>query len=98
MTGGNRSGLVRIGNDLLVGNQDQDFGKAVEGMLPGSRAFAQLHNGNYFIGSVKASSKDSITLRVETGEVTLATTSISRLHELGSSDYESLQKDRKSVV
>ncbi|MCC7066143.1 MAG: hypothetical protein IT456_25335 [Planctomycetes bacterium] len=98
VTGGNRSGLVRIGNDLLVGNQDQDFGKAVEGMLPGSRAFAQLHNGNYFIGSVKASSKESITLRVETGEVTLATSSISRLHELGSSDYESLQKATSGFI
>jgi hypothetical protein len=92
MPKGGRSGLVRIGNNLLVGNQEEDFGKAVEGMLPGSRAFAQLYNGNYFIGSVKTSDKESITLRVDTGEVTLATSSISRLHELGSADYESLQK------
>lgn len=86
--------LVRVGDDLMVG--DVSDGKrpagVVDGVLPGSRAFAQLHNGNYFIGSVKCVSAQTITLRIGEGEVTLPTAEVARLTELGSTDYEALQK------
>lgn len=93
--------LVRFGEGLLVGELDGAGGRpvaAVDGVLPGSRAFAQLRNGNYFIGSVKCVVGDTITLHVDSGEVTLATAEIVRLTELGSADYEALQKATRGFV
>ena len=95
------SPLVRIGEDLMVGDVVPVSGKptsVVDGVMPGSRAFAQLHNGNYFIGSVKSTGADRITLRVDDGEVTLNTDELSRFTELGSADYEELQKATSGFV
>jgi hypothetical protein len=95
------SPLVRIGDDLMVGDVVPGTGKptsVVDGVMPGSRAFAQLHNGNYFIGSVKSTGADRITLRVDDGEVTLNTDELSRFTELGSADYEELQKATSGFV
>ena len=68
--------------------------RPVQGVLPGSKAFAQLHNGNYFIGGVKNADAKTVTLRLEDGggEITLQLDAIARLTELGSSDYAELQK------
>jgi hypothetical protein len=93
--------LVRIGEDLMLGavsNTTKPTAAIVDGVMPGSRAFAQLHNGNYFIGSVKFASAERITLRVDEGEVTLATAELSRFTELGSADYEELQKATSGFV
>lgn len=94
------SPLVRFGENLMVG----DIGPAgkpanvVEGVLPGSRAFAQLSNGNYFIGSVKFADANRVTLRVDDGEVTLATAELTRFTALGSSDYDELQAATSGFV
>ncbi|MBM4060620.1 MAG: hypothetical protein FJ265_05925 [Planctomycetes bacterium] len=90
--------LQRFGESLLVGAGDPEPARPVEGMLPGSRAFAQLRNGNYFIGSVKHADRERITLRVGTGEVTLQVASLAKLTELGSADYEELQKVSSGFV
>ncbi len=93
--------LVRVSDNLLVGETEQQKPidvRAVEGVLPGTRAFAQLHNGNYFIGSVKVASADRITLRVDDGEVTLASAEILRLTQLGTADYDALQKATSGFV
>lgn len=93
-------GLTRFGDDLMVGAAAQGVGgaKAINGVMPGSRAFAQLHNGNYFIGKVKQVASETITLRVETGEVTLDTAEIAQLTRLGTNDYDELQKATKGFV
>ncbi|MCA8966185.1 MAG: hypothetical protein KDC48_14975, partial [Planctomycetes bacterium] len=94
--------LARFGDGLLVGElgePKQRKARAIDGVLPGSRAFAQLHNGNYFIGSVKQVAEQSVTLRVEDGgEITLATADIAQLTELGSSDFDELQKATRGFV
>lgn len=92
--------LVRVGDDLMLGEQVTPAarGGVVDGVMPGSRAFAQLHNGNYFIGSVKCVGAESITLKVGEGEVTLRTFEVARLTELGSSDYDQLQKAASGFV
>ena len=93
--------LVRIGDDTMLGEVDPTKApkvQAVEGVLPGTRAFAQLHNGNYFIGSIKVASADHVTLRLTEGEVTLAADEIARLTALGSADYEALQKATSGFV
>jgi hypothetical protein len=92
--------LARFGEDLMVGGVATGIAdaKAMDGVMPGSRAFAQLHNGNYFIGRVKQVADEHITLRVETGEVTLATVQIAQLTRLGTTDYDELQKATKGFV
>jgi hypothetical protein len=72
--------------------------RAVEGMLPGTRAFAQLHNGNYFIGSIKDTEAGTVTLRLDKGEVTLEAAEIMRITPLGSADYEALQRATAGFV
>lgn len=86
--------LVRVNDDLLIGDPETLPAppSGFEGVVPGTRAFAQLYNGNYFIGSVKAVDADRITLRIDTGEVTLQAAAIQRLTQLGSADYEQLQQ------
>ena len=92
--------LTRFGDGLMVGESHPDGARAaaVDGVMPGSRAFAQLHNGNYFIGSVKQVASQVITLRVESGEVTLKKADIAQLTQLGSADYEELQKATRGFV
>lgn len=97
----NATELQRFGTGLMVGAEVPNSGatvQAIEGVMPGSRAFAQLHNGNYFIGQVKHVATEAITLRVDTGEVTLATADIAQLTRLGSTDYDELQKATKGFV
>jgi hypothetical protein len=91
--------LTPFGDGLLVGgNSSMVAARAIDGVMPGSRAFAQLHNGNYFIGRVKQVADETVTLRLDTGEVTLATADIAQLTRLGSSDYDDLQKATKGFV
>ena len=93
--------LTRFGDQLLVGGMgvgETARSAAVEGVLPGSRAFAQLANGNFFIGRVKRMADDAVTLRVATGEVTLAKAELVQLTQLGSADYESLQQVTQGSV
>lgn len=94
---GHQSGLIRVSEDLKIGEHTYvppPEATGVQGVLPGSKAFAQLHNGNYFIGGVKTADAKSVTLRLEDGggEITLQLDAIARLTELGSSDYAELQK------
>ncbi|MCA8954223.1 MAG: hypothetical protein KDE27_32240, partial [Planctomycetes bacterium] len=91
--------LLRVGDDLLVGsNTILPPRLAAEGVMPGSRAFAQLVNGNYFIGAVKAVDSEFITLRVAEGEVSLRRDMIVRLTGLGSADYDELQRATSGFV
>jgi hypothetical protein len=95
--GTQQPGLIRVSEDLKIGEHTfvpPPSATAVQGVMPGSKAFAQLHNGNYFIGGVKKADATSITLKLvdEGGEITLQLDAIARLTELGSSDYAELQK------
>ncbi len=49
----------------------------------GTRAFAQLHNSEFFIGTVKKRDDQQVTLRLETGEVSLDYRSLRTLAPLG---------------
>jgi hypothetical protein len=91
--------LVRVSDDLMIGDPDESAGaRGAAGVMPGSRAFAQLQNGNFFIGNVKSADAQRITLRVDNGEVTIPVAAIARLTELGSADYEDLQKVTSGFV
>ncbi|MBL8730269.1 MAG: hypothetical protein JNM25_17760 [Planctomycetes bacterium] len=95
-----RNRLVRVSDDLMIGEPDDLDGRtrSADGVAPGSRAFAQLQNGNFFIGNVKTADAQRITLRVDNGEVTIPRAAIARLTELGSADYEDLQKVTSGFV
>lgn len=95
----NAERLVRFGDDLRVGALGKPtHPQAVDGVLPGARTFAQLHNGNYFVGSVKCADQESVTLRMEHGEITLPMAQIEKLTALGSRDYDELQKATSGFV
>ena len=82
------------GENLWVGEFDGGSRATAEwaSVTPGSKAFAQLQNGNFFIGSVKAVAQDAITLSVKQGEVFLAREEIKRVTTLDSRDYADLQR------
>ena len=82
------------GESLWVGEFDGGTRATAEwaSVTPGSKAFAQLQNGNFFIGSVKAVAQDAITLSVKQGEVFLAREEIKRVTTLDSRDYADLQR------
>jgi len=82
------------GESLWVGEFDGGSRATAEwaSVTPGSKAFAQLQNGNFFIGSVKAVAQDAITLSVKQGEVFLAREEIKRVTTLDSRDYADLQR------
>ncbi|MBX3463085.1 MAG: hypothetical protein KF830_07930 [Planctomycetes bacterium] len=90
--------LVRVSDELMIGDPEAIGRPRAHGVVPGSRAFAQLQNGNYFIGNVKSADDERITLRLDKGEVTIPVAAIARLTELGSADYEDLQKVTSGFV
>lgn len=97
--GDRRGHLVRIGDEVLADESaTAATGTPIDGVVPGTRAFAQLHNGNYFIGNVKNASRDAVTLLYGKGEITLPRADLARLTALGSQDYESLQKATAGFV
>jgi hypothetical protein len=59
---------------------------------PGSKAFAQLQNGNFFIGSVKGVARDALIMTVKQGEVSLPRKEVTKLTALDSTDYFDLQR------
>lgn len=82
------------GETLWVGSFDGGA-RATEAwasVTPGSKAFAQLANGNFFIGSVKAVAADALVLAVKHGEVFLPRSEIRKVTTLDSRDYADLQR------
>lgn len=93
--------LVRFGDGLMVGEAGQATGtvaQAVDGVIQGTRAFAQLHNGNFLVGRVKQIAGETLTLRMEKGEVTIARDDIAKLRRLGTKDFESLKRAKEGFV
>ena len=93
--------LARFGERLLVGDLGAAGGAggaALAGVRPGQRAFAQLRNGNYFIGRVKRVSADEVTLRVDTGEVTLLRRDLAQLTRLGSAERHAVEEAAQGSV
>jgi hypothetical protein len=92
--------LVRIGDDTMVGDATPDamVRQAVEGVMPGLRAFALLRNGNFFVGRVKMVDAAALTLRTSEGEVSLQREELVRVVGLGTADYEALQRATEGFV
>ncbi|MCA8956386.1 MAG: hypothetical protein KDC87_09940 [Planctomycetes bacterium] len=58
------------------------------GLLMGSSALAQLYNDNIFVGKVKSLDASYVTLRLETGEITLARAGIRTLTTLAAGEAQ----------
>lgn len=82
------------GESLWIGQYDGGSRGTAEwaSVAPGSKAFAQLENGNFFIGSVKAVAADALVLSVKQGEVMLPRAEIRKVTTLDSRDYADLQR------
>lgn len=93
--------LLPAGRDLLIGEPVAVEGPAAHappGVVPGGKAFAQLHNGNFFVGAIKAVGRDAITMRFDGGEVTLAMADVSRVAPLDSSEFQALQESTSGFL
>ncbi|MBK8100176.1 MAG: hypothetical protein IPK26_23995 [Planctomycetes bacterium] len=96
-----REPLLSAGPDLLIGEPVAVEGPAAHappGVVPGGKAFAQLHNGNFFVGAIKAVGKDAITMRLDGGEVTLAMADVSRVAPLDSTEFQALQESTSGFL
>ncbi len=83
-----------VGDSLWIGDFDGRQRNVAEWaqVRLGAKAFAQLQNGNYFIGSVKAVNSDALILTVPAGEVTLLRGEIEKVATLDSQEYAELQQ------
>lgn len=104
-TVGPDSGPIQLGEmGIAIGEYGEENNVVVEhpltaGIAPGSQAFAQLKNGNFFIGKVKTvNAPINITLSVKKGEVTLALAELRTLASLGSEEYMELQRSESGYV
>jgi hypothetical protein len=92
---------IKVGDSLRVGGfVQQDVGTAatVAELTPGTSALAHLHNGNYFIGTVKAVDASMVTLKLDKGEVTIASGDIRKVSKLGSAEFLELQRSVSGFV
>jgi hypothetical protein len=95
---------IRLGEELRIGERVTTATDApalpamVQGMVLGTQALAQLHNGNFFLGTVKAIEPAAMTLRLEKGEVVLDYGDILQLSAIGSQEYQELKKAEKGYV
>ncbi len=91
--------FLPVGEEMWVG-QFSPGGRATmwSSVPPGARAFAQLHNGNFFVGHVKAVAADSLVLELEAGEVSLSKEELQTVTALGSEEYAELQQATTGVL
>jgi hypothetical protein len=93
--------MLPAGENLLIGDftPRNDTDTSWLNVKLGTKAFAQLHNGNFFVGSVKAVSANAVVLHVgssdaqkTTSEVTLPRSDVERITALDSQEYQELQQ------
>ena len=95
---------VNIGDSLLMRLMQVQQPKAVaaatlpNGIVAGSQAFVQMHNGNFFVGSVKAVDAEHLTLRMEKGEITLGLADLKALFPIASTEFQELKKVQQGFV
>jgi len=95
-------GAQALGSDAVIapfrGDDPQRFRGVDVRLINGSKAFAQLHNGNFFIGTVKSAKAAYVTLTVDEGEVSLHRDDLVALAPLASADFQALKKAEDGFV
>ena len=94
------SKLLPVGDTMWIGDlaAREQRGTPWLDVRLGAKAFAQLHNGNFFVGSVKAVAADVLVLKVGTGEVTLSRAEVDKVTPLDSEEYQELQRATTGVL
>ena len=98
--------LVAVGEELRVGQRVEMPGRGAEGSVralgaglgAGDQAFAQMLNGNFFLGQVKVFGTGDVTLRVKKGEVTLPFAELEKLGAINSEEYMNLMRTKPGLV
>lgn len=96
-----KSKMLPVGETMFIGDFDTRGvtpDQAWSGVGLGSKAFAQLRNGNYFVGSVKAVAASALILRVGNGEITIPRVDVEKITALDSEEYQVLQKTTNGVL
>ncbi len=95
---------VEVGDDMLVGERSGVETTEMQphpmsaGLATGDQAFAQMNNGNFFVGNVKTITAGLITLRVDRGEVTLDFNDLRVLGTASSPEFAAIQNSRPGFV
>jgi hypothetical protein len=89
-----------VGDSMWIGGYEpvRPAGEGWSNIPVGSKAFAQLRNGNFFVGSIKGAASDALVLKVDTGEITLARGEIEKITTLDSAEYAALQKATSGFI
>jgi hypothetical protein len=97
--------LVAVGDELRVGGQVAAEGAEPEtphamaaGLIVGDHAYAQLTNGNFFVGNVKRFDSEVVTLRVSNGEITLPFAEIRGFGTVDSPKYRELMRSQPGFI
>lgn len=96
-----KSKMLPVGETMFIGDFDTRElapDQAWSGVGLGSKAFAQLRNGNYFVGSVKAVAASALVLRIGNGEITIPRADVEKITALDSEEYQVLQKTTNGVL
>jgi hypothetical protein len=96
-----KSKMLPVGETMFIGDFETRGvapDQAWSGVGLGSKAFAQLRNGNYFVGSVKAVAASALILRIGNGEITIPRTEVEKITPLDSEEYQVLQKTTNGVL
>ncbi|MCA8943618.1 MAG: hypothetical protein KDB80_13725, partial [Planctomycetes bacterium] len=98
----NPNEFVQAGDNLLIARFSPDRvarGPAVAvNLTPGRQAFAQLHNGSYFTGTVRRVDSSMITLALTVGEVALRYDELKVLTPLENADLSEVTSTQRGFV
>ena len=67
-------------------------------IFPGSRVLAELNNGNLFLGTVKALGAESLSIRLDHGEISLAFRRLKKLEKVMVSSLDELPQSPEGFV
>lgn len=97
-----RARPIPVGDNLIVADPSEPppghDGIRSLGLVTGGRAFAQLRNGNFFVGSIKRVLPASVTLSFADGEVTLPRAELKVLAPVTAQEFQSIQQAESGYV
>ncbi|MEM7202161.1 MAG: hypothetical protein AAF628_17970 [Planctomycetota bacterium] len=99
--------LIEVGEELRVGERAEMAPRppaeaaplaGATDLVAGDQAFAELSNGNYFVGNLKAVRGDDLTLSVDRGEVTLLVEELRSVGSVQSPEFAKLRRSRPGFI
>ncbi len=94
--------FIQAGDNLLIGRVDDLGGPELPAIArdlrPGTQAFARLTNGSFFMGQVRRVNAAMITLKLESGEISLRYDELMSLSPLANADLSDVTATQRGFV